>query len=97
MQPEKSDALVLALRGAARDLVARRSISDLEQALSQIVATAVDTVPGVDGIARRPTPSTAATNEPPLSRELTSLPGEGHRGGDLSRHATRAARPTTGA
>jgi hypothetical protein len=48
MQPEKADSLVLALRSAARDLVSRRSISDLEQALTQIVATAVDTVPGVD-------------------------------------------------
>jgi hypothetical protein len=49
MQPDQADALVLALRNAARDLVERRSIHDLEQALTQIVAVAVDTVPGVDG------------------------------------------------
>jgi ANTAR domain/GAF domain len=48
MQPYQADSLVLALRNAARDLVDRRSIHDLEQALTQIVAVAVDTVPGVD-------------------------------------------------
>jgi len=48
MQPEQADSLVLALRDAARDLVARRSINDLEQVLTQIVAVAVDTVPGAD-------------------------------------------------
>jgi hypothetical protein len=48
MQPDQADSLVLALRSAARDMVARRSISDLEHALAQIVAVAVDTVPGVD-------------------------------------------------
>ena len=40
MQPDQADALVLALRNAARDLVERRSINDLEQALTQIVAVA---------------------------------------------------------
>ena len=48
MQPGQAHSLVLALRRAARNLVARRSIGDLEWALTQIVATAVDTVPGVD-------------------------------------------------
>jgi hypothetical protein len=46
MQSEQADALVLALRSAARDLVGQRSISDLEHVLTQIVEAAVDTVPG---------------------------------------------------
>jgi hypothetical protein len=48
MRPGQSDELVVALRHAARDLLARRSIRDLEQTLGQIVAAAVDTVPEAD-------------------------------------------------
>ncbi len=48
MDPRQNDALVGALRAAARGLVGRRSIRDLEQTLGQIVDSAVATVPGVD-------------------------------------------------
>ncbi|MBP2367611.1 GAF and ANTAR domain-containing protein [Pseudonocardia parietis] len=48
MQPDQSDQLVVSLRRAAHELLGRRSISDLEQTLAQIVAAAVDTVPGAD-------------------------------------------------
>ena len=46
--PLADDGLVAALRGAAQDLVGRRSIRDLEETLAQIVRAAVQTVPGVD-------------------------------------------------
>jgi hypothetical protein len=39
---------VAALRAAAQNLAGRRSIRDLERTLGQIVASAVETVPGVD-------------------------------------------------
>jgi ANTAR domain/GAF domain len=42
------DQIVVALRTAARDLAERQSMRDLEQTLSQIVASAVATIPGVD-------------------------------------------------
>ena len=42
------DALVAALRSAARGLV-RNSIRDMENVLTQIVASAAETVPGADG------------------------------------------------
>ena len=45
MQSQQADSLVLALRNAAREMVDRRSICDLELVLTQIVAVAVDTVP----------------------------------------------------
>lgn len=48
MQPEQDEQLVTALRAAAKELAGRRSIRDLEQTLRQIVASAVETVPGVD-------------------------------------------------
>jgi hypothetical protein len=48
VHPDHDDQLVTALRTAARDLAQRRSIRDLEQTLRQIVASAVDTIPGVD-------------------------------------------------
>lgn len=44
---ETNRDLVVALRHAARDLVRRRSIRDLQQTLGDIVLAAVDTVPGV--------------------------------------------------
>ena len=46
IQPDQADALVLALRRARPGLPT--SMSDLDQVLTQIVATAVGTVPGVD-------------------------------------------------
>ncbi len=45
---DHADSLVVALRRAARTMVDRRSIADLEQTLTQIVAVAVETVPGAD-------------------------------------------------
>jgi hypothetical protein len=48
MDTEHDERLVVALRAAARELAGRRSIRDLEQTLAQIVASAVDTIPGVD-------------------------------------------------
>ena len=48
MDPDQSDDLVIALRHAARRLDVHRSIYDLEVTLAQIVASAVDTVPGAD-------------------------------------------------
>lgn len=48
MQPGNRSRLVAALRRAADALVARRSIRDLETTLAQIVAAAVQTVPGAD-------------------------------------------------
>ena len=48
MQPNSNDLLVTALRQGARELMTRRSISDLEQTLTQIVVAAVETVPGAD-------------------------------------------------
>jgi len=47
VHPDENDQLVTALRAAARALVDRRSIRDLEETLGQIVAAAVDTIPGV--------------------------------------------------
>ncbi|MDD7920686.1 hypothetical protein [Actinomycetospora callitridis] len=48
MSTEQDDQVLVALRNAARDLTRRRSIRDLEETLGQIVASAVETVPGVD-------------------------------------------------
>jgi hypothetical protein len=48
MDTAHDEQLVVALRAAARELAGRRSIRDLEETLRQIVASAVDTVPGVD-------------------------------------------------
>ncbi|MBW0102719.1 GAF and ANTAR domain-containing protein [Pseudonocardia sp. KRD291] len=48
MEPDQTDALVVVLRRSAREMVAQRSIADLEATLGQIVAAAVDTVPGAD-------------------------------------------------
>ena len=48
MHPDHNEELVIALRRASRGLGRRRSIRDLEETLREIVASAVDTVPGVD-------------------------------------------------
>jgi len=49
MRPDQHEQIVVALGQAARDLAGRRSIRDLEETLGQIVASAVKTIPGVDG------------------------------------------------
>ncbi|NMO90594.1 ANTAR domain-containing response regulator [Actinomycetospora sp. TBRC 11914] len=48
MPTAQDHRLVAALRAAARELTGHRSIHDLEQTLGQIVASAVETIPGVD-------------------------------------------------
>jgi len=48
MQQPSQDNLVVALRAAARDLTRQRSIRDLEETLRQIVAAAVENIPGID-------------------------------------------------
>ncbi|MFC5139271.1 GAF and ANTAR domain-containing protein [Actinomycetospora rhizophila] len=48
MDSRDVEQLVTALRNAARQMAARRSMRDLEQTLGQIVTSAVETVPGVD-------------------------------------------------
>jgi hypothetical protein len=48
MDTAQDEQLVIALRGAARELAQHRSIRDLEHTLGQIVASAVHTIPGVD-------------------------------------------------
>jgi hypothetical protein len=48
MHPEENDQLVIALRSAARAMVTRRSIRDMQETLGQIVSAAVDTIPSVD-------------------------------------------------
>ena len=48
MDTDQSDQLVVALRNAAQRLDVHRSIYDLEVTLAQIIASAVDTIPGVD-------------------------------------------------
>jgi hypothetical protein len=73
MQPDQVDLLVLTLRRAARDLVSERSISDLEQALTQIVATAVDTVPGVDAGGISMTENGHITSRSPTNDDVRKL------------------------
>jgi hypothetical protein len=87
MQPDQADCLVLALRNAARDLVERRSINDLEQALTQIVAVAVDTVPGVDGGGITMVENGHITSRSPTDeeiRKLDDLQAELHEGPCIS-------------
>ena len=83
MQSQQADSLVLALRNAAREMVDRRSICDLELVLTQIVAVAVDTVPGVDAggitmIENGHLPSRSPTNDD--VRKLDDLQAELHEG-----------------
>src|SRR5215218_5645728 len=87
IQPDQADALVLALRRAARDLVSRRSISDLEQVLTQIVATAVDTVPGVDAGGISMTENGHVTSRSPANddiRKLDDIQAQLHEGPCIS-------------
>jgi hypothetical protein len=87
IQPDQADALVLALRRAARDLVSRHSISDLEQVLTQIVATAVDTVPGVDAGGISMTENGHITSRSPTNddiRKLDDIQAQLHEGPCIS-------------
>ncbi|GLZ50296.1 hypothetical protein Acsp06_64810 [Actinomycetospora sp. NBRC 106375] len=83
MHPGQAEQLVVALRRAARTLVERRSIRDLQQTLSEIVAAAVETVPGAtaggisvseDGIVGSRTPTSHEI------AELDRLQGALHEG-----------------
>lgn len=73
MQPEQSDALVVALRKAGHDLLAHHSINDLEQTLGQIVAAAVDTVPGADAGGISMTEGGHITSRAPSSEDIAKL------------------------
>ena len=75
--------LVVALRGTARDLAGRRSIRDLDETLAQIVATAVETVPGADaaGISIVEDGQVASRNPTsPSASKLDELQAELHEG-----------------
>ncbi|WP_433799017.1 ANTAR domain-containing protein [Actinomycetospora sp. CA-084318] len=48
MSDATDDRLVIALRGAATELLGHRSIRDLENLLGQVIASAVETIPAVD-------------------------------------------------
>jgi hypothetical protein len=48
MGTRENDILVEALRSAARTLVDRRSLTEFQDTLTDIVASAVETIPGVD-------------------------------------------------
>ncbi|MGD9989538.1 GAF and ANTAR domain-containing protein [Pseudonocardia sp.] len=87
MQPAQSDELVTVLRHAARDLLARRSISDLELTLTQIVAAAVDTVPGADAGGISMTENGHITSRSPTNedvRKLDELQAQLHEGPCIS-------------
>jgi hypothetical protein len=81
---QTNEALVTSLRQAARELTAKRSIRDLEQTLTEIVTSAVDTIPAVDAggisitrdgeiLSRHPT-HPAITKLDRLQAELTEGP-----------------------
>ena len=83
MQSQQADSLVLALRNAAREMVDRRSICDLELVLTQIVAVAVDTVPGVDAGGITMIENGHITSRSPTNddvRKLDDLQAELHEG-----------------
>jgi hypothetical protein len=73
MDTGQDEQLVVALRAAARDLAARRSIRDLEDTLQQIVASAVETVPGVDAGSISMTEQDRIETRHPTSVEIGKL------------------------
>ncbi len=75
MDTGQDDQLVVALRAAARELARRRSIRDLEETLRQIVASAVDTVPGVDAGSISMTEQGRIETRHPTSAEIGKLDG----------------------
>jgi hypothetical protein len=83
MDTGQDDQLVVALRAAARELAGRRSIRDLEETLRQIVASAVDTIPGVDAGSMSITERGRIETRHPTGEEigkLDSVQGELHEG-----------------
>ncbi len=73
MHTGQDDQLVVALRAAARELAGRRSIRDLEETLRQIVASAVDTIPGVDAGSMSVTEHGRIETRHPTSEEIGKL------------------------
>jgi hypothetical protein len=67
------EALVVALRSAAHDLSAKRSIRDLEQTLTDIVISAVDTVPAVEAGGISITQGREITSRHPTHPAVTKL------------------------
>jgi hypothetical protein len=83
VHPGQADQLVVALRRAARTLLDRRSIRDLQQTLSEIVSAAVETVPGATAGGLSVTEDGIIDSRNPTSRgisELDRLQGELHEG-----------------
>jgi hypothetical protein len=83
VHPGEAEQLVVALRRAARRLLERRSIRDLQQTLSEIVSAAVDTVPGATAGGISVTEDGIVDSRNPTSRgisELDRLQGELHEG-----------------
>jgi hypothetical protein len=83
VHPGQAEQLVVALRRAARTLLGRRSIRDLQQTLSEIVAAAVETVPGATAGGISVTEDGIVDSRNPTSRgisELDRLQGELHEG-----------------
>jgi hypothetical protein len=67
------DTLVIALRRAAGEIAAKRSIRDLHQTLAQIVLSAVQTVPHVDSGGISLTEDGTVTSRSPSSDVITKL------------------------
>lgn len=83
MRTEHSDALATSLRNSARDLVAHRSLDDVDHTLGLIVLAAVDTVPGVDAGGVTMTEAGNITSRQPSNddvRKLDALQAELHEG-----------------
>ncbi|MCD2196263.1 GAF and ANTAR domain-containing protein [Actinomycetospora endophytica] len=70
---DTSHDLTTALRRAAHDLTAKRSIRDLDQTLSNIVAAAVSTVPAADAGGISMTDSGQVVSRNPTSDAVTKL------------------------
>jgi hypothetical protein len=68
-----SDELVVSLRRAARELIAKRSIRDLDETLTQIVAAATETVPGADAGGISVTEDGQVTSRNPTTPRVTKL------------------------
>lgn len=78
-----TEELASVLRRAARTLTATRSIRDLDQTLTEIVAAAVETVPGVDAGGISMTKNGEVSSRNPTTAgvtQLDTLQGELHEG-----------------
>ncbi|MEJ2860106.1 GAF and ANTAR domain-containing protein [Actinomycetospora flava] len=87
VHPGKAEQLVVALRKAAQTLLERRSIRDLQQTLSEIVAAAVETVPGATAGGISVSEDGIVDTRNPTSRgisELDRLQGELHEGPSIT-------------